>query len=60
MMTPVWKNNDLEGAVIGAIFLRNTDPEVLGILSVCRRAYSPSVSTVKFILAFVVRLAEPE
>ena len=30
MMTPVWKNNDLEGAVIGAIFLRNTDPEVLG------------------------------
>jgi replicative DNA helicase len=33
MMTPVWKNNDLEGAVIGAIFLRNTDPEVLGILS---------------------------
>lgn len=33
MMTPVWKNDDLEGAVIGAIFLRNTDPEVLDILS---------------------------
>ncbi|HCB1863097.1 TPA: replicative DNA helicase, partial [Citrobacter amalonaticus] len=32
-MTPVWRNDDLEGAVIGAIFLRNTDPEVLGILS---------------------------
>ena len=31
-MTPVWKN-DLEGAVIGAIFLRGADPEVLDILS---------------------------
>ncbi|MGK0740037.1 replicative DNA helicase [Yokenella regensburgei] len=32
-MTPVWKNDDLEGAVIGAIFLRGADPEVLDILS---------------------------
>lgn len=32
-MTPVWKNEDLEGAVIGAIFLRRADPEVLDILS---------------------------
>lgn len=32
-MTPVWKNEDLEGAVIGAIFLRGADPEVLDILS---------------------------
>ncbi|WP_193133482.1 replicative DNA helicase [Klebsiella grimontii] len=32
-MTPVWKNEDLEGAVIGAIFLRRGDPEVLDILS---------------------------
>ncbi|HCI4354605.1 TPA: replicative DNA helicase [Raoultella ornithinolytica] len=32
-MTPVWKNEDLEEAVIGAIFLRRADPEVLDILS---------------------------
>ncbi|HHS9581175.1 TPA: replicative DNA helicase [Raoultella planticola] len=32
-MTPVWKNEDLEGAVIGALFLRGADPEVLDILS---------------------------
>lgn len=32
-MTPVWRNDDLEGAVIGAIFLRGADPEVLDILS---------------------------
>ncbi|EOJ3159128.1 replicative DNA helicase [Citrobacter koseri] len=32
-MTPVWKNDDLEGAVIGAIFLRGADPEVLDIIS---------------------------
>lgn len=32
-MTPVWRNDDLEGAVIGAIFLRGADPEVLEIIS---------------------------
>ncbi|HFI5643918.1 TPA: replicative DNA helicase [Raoultella planticola] len=32
-MTPVWKNEDLEGAVIGALFLRGADAEVLDILS---------------------------
>ncbi|MFU8368916.1 replicative DNA helicase [Raoultella ornithinolytica] len=32
-MKPVWKNEDLEGAVIGAIFLRGADPDVLDILS---------------------------
>jgi len=32
-MSQVWRNNDLEGAVIGAIFLRGADPEVLDILS---------------------------
>lgn len=32
-MTPVWRNDDLEGAIIGAIFLRGADPEVLSILS---------------------------
>lgn len=32
-MTPVWRNDDLEGAVIGALFLRGADPEVLDILS---------------------------
>ncbi|EOC0702573.1 replicative DNA helicase [Salmonella enterica subsp. enterica serovar Kokomlemle] len=32
-MTPVWRNDDLEGAVIGAMFLRNADPEVLEIIS---------------------------
>ena len=39
-MTPVWKNEDLEGAVIGAIFLRGADPEVLDILSVPATAFS--------------------
>jgi len=32
-MTQVWRNDDLEGAVIGAICLRGADPEVLDILS---------------------------
>lgn len=32
-MTPVWRNDDLEGAVIGALFLRGADPEVQGIIS---------------------------
>jgi replicative DNA helicase len=32
-MTPVWKNEDLEEAVIGALFLRGADPEVLDVLS---------------------------
>ena len=32
-MTPVWRNDELEGAVIGAIFLRRADPEVLDVLS---------------------------
>ena len=31
-MTPVWKNEDLEEAVIGALFLRGADPEVLDVL----------------------------
>ncbi|EJJ4154300.1 replicative DNA helicase, partial [Salmonella enterica] len=33
MMAPVWRCDDLEGAVIGAIFLRGADPEVLEIIS---------------------------
>jgi len=32
-MTAVWKNEDLEEAVIGALFLRGADPEVLDVLS---------------------------
>lgn len=32
-MTPVWRRDDLEGAVIGAMFLRDADPEVLEIIS---------------------------
>lgn len=32
-MSPVWRNDDLEGAVIGAMFLRGADPEVLEIIS---------------------------
>lgn len=30
--TPAWRNDDLEGAVIGAFFLRGADPEVMDIL----------------------------
>ncbi|EPA7775563.1 replicative DNA helicase, partial [Escherichia coli] len=30
---PVWRNDDLEGAVIGAFFLRGADPEVMDILA---------------------------
>nr|VUD28819.1 Uncharacterised protein [Raoultella sp. NCTC 9187] len=52
-MTPVWKNEDLEGAVIGALFLRGADPEVLDILSGCRRVRSRCVSIVKSIPASV-------
>ncbi|EFG8805725.1 replicative DNA helicase, partial [Shigella boydii] len=33
MTTPVWRNDDLEGAVIGAFFLRGADPEVMDILA---------------------------
>jgi replicative DNA helicase len=33
MTTPVWRCDDLEEAVIGAIFLRGADPEVLDIVS---------------------------
>ncbi len=32
-MTPVWRNDELEEAVIGALFLRGDDPEVLDVLS---------------------------
>jgi replicative DNA helicase len=32
-MTPIWRNDDLEGAIIGALFLRGADPEVLEVLS---------------------------
>ncbi|EOA7530546.1 hypothetical protein ACIOO1_004697, partial [Shigella sonnei] len=32
MTTPVWRNDDLEGAVIGAFFLRGADHEVMDIL----------------------------
>lgn len=31
--TPAWRNDDLEGAVIGAFFLRGADPEVMDILA---------------------------
>ena len=31
--SPVWRNDDLEGAVIGAFFLRGVDPEVMDILA---------------------------
>ncbi|HCB7207016.1 TPA: replicative DNA helicase, partial [Escherichia coli] len=30
---PAWRNDDLEGAVIGAFFLRGADPEVMDILA---------------------------
>ncbi len=33
MTTPVWRNDDLEGAVIGAFFLRGADHEVMDILA---------------------------
>ncbi|WP_322112953.1 DnaB-like helicase N-terminal domain-containing protein, partial [Escherichia coli] len=33
MTIPVWRNDDLEGAVIGAFFLRGADPEVMDILA---------------------------
>ncbi|NIG74690.1 AAA family ATPase [Klebsiella sp. Ap-873] len=32
-MSEVWRNEDLEGAVIGAMFLRGADPEVLEVIS---------------------------
>jgi replicative DNA helicase len=32
-MSDVWRNEELEGAVIGAMFLRGADPEVLEIIS---------------------------
>ncbi|HFV0971387.1 TPA: DnaB-like helicase N-terminal domain-containing protein, partial [Escherichia coli] len=33
MTSPVWRNDDLEGAVIGAFFLRGADHEVMDILA---------------------------
>lgn len=57
-MTPVWKNEDLEGAVIGAIFLRGADPEVLDILSGCRPPLSRYRSIGKYILGSAVRRVE--
>lgn len=33
MTMPVWKNNELEEAIIGALFLRGADPDVLDIIS---------------------------
>ena len=56
-MTPVWKNEDLEGAVIGAIFLRGADPEVLDILSV-PPPLSRYRSIGKYILGSAVRRVE--
>jgi replicative DNA helicase len=32
-MSYQWRNDELEGAVLGAMFLRGADPEVLGIIS---------------------------
>lgn len=32
-MSHLWKNDDLEGAVLGAMFLRKADPEVLDVIS---------------------------
>ncbi|SAI93476.1 replicative DNA helicase [Enterobacter hormaechei] len=42
-MNPVWKNDELEGAVIGAMLLRGADPDVLDIIS----HLSPGVFSVR-------------
>jgi replicative DNA helicase len=55
-MTPVWKNTDLEGAVIGAILLRGADPEVMDVISRLP-ATAFSVSQYRDIYAGVCRQA---
>lgn len=53
--SPVWRNDDLEGAVIGAFFLRGADPEVMDILATLPVDVFLCSSTGKFMREFVGR-----
>ncbi|VTM36221.1 Uncharacterised protein [Klebsiella pneumoniae] len=59
-MTPVWRNDELEEAVIGALFLRGDDPEVLDFSPDCLQAPSQFVSIGEITLASADRPAAAE